>query len=409
MKALPLVFSCLPFFVYADGANEALLKTLLENGAISAAQYETLSEVGSEKNESDAFGGLKLKTPNGNSVHIGGRVEAHFAAYQDDQRDMGDGAILRRARFYIKGKVDGNWLYKLDYDLVDGGMKGLKDAYIGYRRGDGVELYAGNYRVPFSLEFQANPHANTFMERALPFAFAPGWRVGAAARIPGENWLLEGGVFGDRPAKANSAADGEAVGALRLTGRPIRSGEDFLHVGAAVLYGTLGDQPQLRYRSGPESRTSSVNLVDTGAINGASDYFQSGFEASITANRFNAQAEYIALDIHREPSDLQFSGWYLNSSVFLTNDRRRYKSGRYIPVKPNQPIGRGGAGAWELAARLSSIDLSDGDIDGGKLKEATLALNVYATQHVRFSGEYIHVLSGDDRPAVAQLRAEWVF
>lgn len=408
MRGLLVLLACLPLGVNAGG-NAALLKALLENGAISTQQYESLLAAEPPSSEVDARGGLKLNSYSGHSVQIGGRVEAHAAWYKDDKRDLGDGAILRRARFFIKGTHYDRWHYKLDYDLVDGGLKGLKDAYLGYRRDNGVQLYAGNYRVPFSLEFQANPHANMFMERALPFAFAPGWRVGGAMRIPGKEWLVEAGVFGDRPAKAGDSADGEGVAALRVSGRPLVSGDSYLHLGGAFLYRSPGDQQAWRYRSKPESRVTSTDIIDTGKINGVEGAMQWGVEIAYSTGRFNIQAEHMIVDIRRQPSDASFNGWYLQSSLFLTKDRRRYRSGRYIPIKPAAPLGRGGSGAWEVALRLSSLDLSDADIQGGKAKQATVALNVYATQHIRMSAELIHAFTGDDRPGTAQLRAEWVF
>jgi phosphate-selective porin OprO/OprP len=75
-------------------------------------------------------------------------------------------------------------------------------------------------------------------------------------------------------------------------------------------------------------------------------------------------------------------------------------------------LGRNGIGAWELAVRLSEVDLSDADIFGGQQQDLTLGLNVYATPQIRFSAEYIEVLATSNpktaEPELFQLRAEWV-
>lgn len=47
-------------------------------------------------------------------------------------------------------------------------------------------------------------------------------------------------------------------------------------------------------------------------------------------------------------------------------------------VKPKSVVGKGGHGAWELAARYSSIDLTDSGIDGGEESDLTLGVNWYA-------------------------------
>ncbi len=394
-------------------ASTTLLDTLRDNGLISEEQYQQLADTppGPPRGtvEFSEQNGLRLSSADRkNTLHIGGRVEVHSAWYQDDGVDMGDGPIMRRMRLTLKGQLAGNWLYKFDYDLAAEGVKGALDAYVGYRRSDGIKIYAGNYRVPYSLEFQANPHATTFMERALPAAFAPGWRLGLATQVPLRNWMLEAGVFGDRGFKANTAADSESLLALRLSGRPLHSGARFAHLGAAVLYGTTGDQPSWRYRSTPESRITQVNLVDTQAISGVRRYTQYGLESAYTHARFSVQAEYMTVHLDRQPHDLQLSGGYAQASLFLTADSRRYKTGRYVPVQPRQSWGTGGRGAWEVALRYSTLDLNDQDVQGGELSNLTLALNLYATRQIRFSAEHVRVLDGDIQPHVFQLRTQWV-
>lgn len=389
-----------------------LLETLRDNGVLSEEQYQQLAAeppTASGRVEFSEQGGLRLLSADGlYSLHIGGRVEVHSAWYEDDGVDMGDGAILRRMRISLKGKLAGNWLYKYDYDVAADSLRGVLDAYIGYRRSDGITFFAGNYRVPYSLEFQANPHAITFMERALPVAFAPGWRLGLAVQVPGRNWMLEAGVFGDRAFKASTAADSESLLAARFSGRPFRSGNRFLHLGAAVMYGSPGDQQNWRYRSTPESRVTSVAVVDTQAISGVQNYTQQGLEAAYNHGRFNLQTEYMAVDLKRSPHDLAFSGGYAQASLFLTRDSRRYKAGRFVPVQPRNSWGHGGHGAWEVAARYSTLDLNDRDVQGGEMTNLTVALNLYATRQVRFTAEHVRVLEGPTEPNAFQLRAEWV-
>jgi len=42
-----------------------------------------------------------------------------------------------------------------------------------------------------------------------------------------------------------------------------------------------------------------------------------------------------------------------------------YKKGKFASVSPTRVVGRSGIGAWQLAARYSTIDLNDADINGG--------------------------------------------
>ncbi len=421
LLALSLMLSSAAF---AGSELDSLLEVLKANGTIDEVQYQRLiAEQASASQDSakadpgkalaDASSGLKIVSADKQfSAQLGGRVEVHGAVYNDDGINMGDGTSLRRARINIAGKLYGDWQYKFEYDFADGDLKGVKDAYLSYNAKEGVELIVGNYRVPYSLEALANSHANTFMERSLGFAFKPGWHLGSGVNLSSANWTWNTGVFGDAADQNNAGEDGEWIVGSRFTWLPYQAEGSFAHLGVAGLYGDRGDHPAMRYKSGPESKVTKVSLVDTQGIAGVDSYSQTGLEAALTLNRFNLQAEYMAATLERGEGDLNFDGWYVQSSYFLTGDSRSYKKGRYAPVKPQNLLGKNGIGAWEVALRLSEVDLTDADVIGGQQQDVTLALNVYATQQIRFSAEYIDVLS-TSRPKTAQpdlfqLRAEWV-
>ena len=93
-------------------------------------------------------------------------------------------------------------------------------------------------------------------------------------------------------------------------------------------------------------------------------------------------------------SDPDFSGFYGYFSYFLTGENRKYKkeNGVFSRVKPNKNFhwGRGkGKGAIELAARYSELDLSDEEIDGGRLQDLTLGVNWYLNPNTRVMLNYV--------------------
>ena len=51
------------------------------------------------------------------------------------------------------------------------------------------------------------------------------------------------------------------------------------------------------------------------------------------------------------------------------------KSGTFRGVPIAKSVYQGGKGAWELSARWSSIDLSDGSVEGGDMDIASLGVN----------------------------------
>ena len=62
-----------------------------------------------------------------------------------------------------------------------------------------------------------------------------------------------------------------------------------------------------------------------------------------------------------------------------------------VVVEDDRRLGRGGAGVFEVAARVSAIDLSDRDVRGGSERDITLGLNWYPEPNVRLVGDSIHV------------------
>jgi phosphate-selective porin OprO/OprP len=94
--------------------------------------------------------------------------------------------------------------------------------------------------------------------------------------------------------------------------------------------------------------------------------------------------------------DVGFHAFYLQASYVLTGEHRTYRMGKGVfgPIVPDRPFGlrKGwrGPGAWEVAARISTIDLDDAFIRGGRETNYSLGINWYANPYVRMSANYIH-------------------
>ena len=56
------------------------------------------------------------------------------------------------------------------------------------------------------------------------------------------------------------------------------------------------------------------------------------------------------------------------------------RSGLFDHVRVAKPVTQGGWGAWEFAARFSSVDLTDGGIEGGDMQILSLGANWWLTQ-----------------------------
>jgi phosphate-selective porin OprO/OprP len=69
-----------------------------------------------------------------------------------------------------------------------------------------------------------------------------------------------------------------------------------------------------------------------------------------------------------------------------------------------------GIGAWEVALRLSQLDLNDRMVTGGKERNITLALNWYPNPNIRFMFNYIRADTDENAdnidPTIIQMRAQ---
>jgi len=136
-----------------------------------------------------------------------------------------------------------------------------------------------------------------------------------------------------------------------------------------------GNQGYL-YRAKPEFSKAPI-FVDSGTGD-ANDTRQYSLEASWRRGPFWLVAEYLGTNVDSPTGGaLDFSGYYITGSWILTGEMRDYlpKSGTFGPVPVSRSVYQNGIGAWELAARWSSIDLTDGPVNGGDMHIFSLGLN----------------------------------
>jgi phosphate-selective porin OprO/OprP len=55
-----------------------------------------------------------------------------------------------------------------------------------------------------------------------------------------------------------------------------------------------------------------------------------------------------------------------------------------------------GIGAWEVAARWSSLDLTDGTVDGGEMDILSLAVNWWLTPTAMVNWNYRYIVNDKD-------------
>lgn len=362
----------------------------------------------------------KITSADGNnSFKVGGRVQADAAFFSDDKVDHPDGTTFRRARLGVSGKAGADWKYKLEADFANNDTK-LTDAYIRYTGLDGATITAGQFKEPFSLENLTSSRFITFLERASINSFSPDRNIGLAATSNGSNWTASLGVFGESAGDSGSDDEGWSTTG-RLTYAPIVNNDLKVHLGVAGSYRTPDrSTDSVRYNTRPDTGLASAKSIDTGTISDVDNVTLLGLEAAVLAGSFSVQAEYASADVDTDGSNSpRFDGGYVQASYFLTGESRHYSAKKSIfgRVKPAHPLNlkTGDIGAWEIAARVSTLSLTDGPISGGEMDTATVGLNWYPSDYTRVMLNYTSVdtdsnaTTVDDDPQIVAARFQLDF
>ncbi|HWP65027.1 MAG TPA: porin [Candidatus Limnocylindria bacterium] len=334
-------------------------------------------------------------------AHVGGRVQTDFAAFSESDGfkdafgDVEDGAEIRRARLMVEGLAYERIEFRLEYDFATGDAE-AKDVYVGL-----VDMpYVGGIRVghvkePFSFDELTSSRFLTFLERALPNALAPSRNLGVLLHnaVLDERLTWAAGAFRNSDAFGEDQDDGGWAATGRLTGLPwYDDGGALVHLGVAASYRDPQGNMQ-RFRARPEAHLAP-DVVDTGDVL-TDELTRLGGELAAVVGPAWLQSEYIAALAQGSGPDRNVSGYYVQAGFFLTGERRPYKkeSAVFDRVRPRRSVlvgGNPGPGAWEVAARWSSLDLNSGPIRGGQANDLTAGVNWYLNPLTRVSANYVY-------------------
>lgn len=256
-------------------------------------------------------------------------------------------------------------------------------------------LSIGKQKAPISMERIMSLAYEPLQERsAAADAMLPSRSVGAVVNGTALNQRLTwaGGAFNDWLDRGDSFDDNDNQLVGRVTGLPFLSADEsnLLHLGFGVRQ--TDAKLDVRYLTEPEVDQSPV-FADTGTI-AADEVFTYNVEATWRKGPFWLAYEYTHSDVgSTDFGDLSFKGQHIAASWALTGEMRPYRKrgGVLGPLPVAKSVYQGGWGAWEAALRYSTLDLTDGPIDGGQLDIYTAGLNWWLTSYALFNLNYRHI------------------
>jgi len=344
-------------------------------------------------------------------------------------QNLNSGFNARRARIGVTGKAAGDFTYNFIYDAgnsSDATAKGIEAAQVAYLGLKNFQFDIGYGSQPFTMDQATSSYDTLLMERSTPTNIALNLNTGDNRSAVGGRYYTDRlwvGAYVTGPAVGDAHGQGERIGAFQRIAYQVLSDPDYtLHVGfgvdelikAPVNGGTAGfgpnaislsDQTELRVDTTTFASTGTLGSF-TNPVTGAQIY---DLELAGNYRNFYAQGEYFHYQIDRR--DLQtasFDGGYAQFAYTLTGESHKYNPvnaayNRIVPAHALEPS-QGYWGAWELAARVSYIDLTSNftaglpissssqpsAINGGKQTSFVAGLNWYPNNYMRFELNYIH-------------------
>lgn len=358
--------------------------------------------------------------------------------------DVGGGGEIRDVRIALRGVLYKKLGFKVEVS-VDRGTFELKDNYLTLEDVPYVgNVRTGHFKEGFGLENSTSLRHSPFLEHSLMDGITPALGLGLSlantAFEERATWSL--GLFLGTPT-VDKIGERESVSLTgRITGLALYDEEEgrLLHLGFSFSHRSLN--APLNYEVRPEVDEApryldtgqfSAGALNVAGIEAAYQHKSSIVQAELTwsatsgavreedvtlndiadeiAERAPRLADWLAGKTGWERPDdsylwnipfdlaargeLAFFGGYVQAAHILTGECREYDTRRGVfgPVVPTSPVslrGGGGWGAWEIAARVSHLDLNDDYVKGGRESNIALGLNWYLTRELRMALNYVH-------------------
>jgi phosphate-selective porin OprO/OprP len=353
-----------------------------------------------------------LLTVNAADFKLGGRISLD-AGFIDDSKDNYNDGEIRRFRVFIKGKFLERFKYEAEYDAVSNNS--FKDMYIAYNILPNLNIKIGQTKEPFGLENLTSSKYSSFLEDSLLSTFSHKRRVGISLtnsyKCNAHNFTSSIGYF-DKSIDdmIDDNPDSNTISS-RLTYAYTPEKNSVYHIGFSASQSNF-DKQKVKYKTKLNTHfyrgsvtKSKVKFADK------TQRFQ--IESAIAYNSLSFEAEYGKNKIYAL-DDYNFDAWYAQIGYFLTGEHKKYKkrAAMFKSIKINKPFSyeNGNFGAFELALRVSGIDLTQKSFIKKEELDTTIGLNWYLSNKLKVLTNFTNasIEGKDDEYSIAS-RLEYLF
>lgn len=416
----PLIIS---FFSGKTFSSQSLWEYCAFTDSCEPCCYKDSEESSSKKKNSrlpsiETTGGFIFKSKDQDYwVKLGGRLHLDTVQFIGDAKDKGfefpNGSNIRRLHFEFSGGLGPDWDYEIHAERRDKQNFFLSEAWLRYKVSDCLRLIFGQTKPLATLEYWSSDNNYIFLEPSLKtssfFTLMLDRALGILAEIK-INDDLRTHVMIYQPRQENDNFGNLYVSdkwgeSFRIFYAPFHDNCDVLHLEFFARHQALGLElfgfsplfPNL-FNTLPEAiGRDDVPVINTGHVSAKSfEHYALAFlriEGSTTL-----MAEYSLVPVHRTKrfqndfSTLIFQGGFVQAAYVITGEHRNYEieEGKLASVTPCSCWG-----AWEIAFRLSNVNLTDKNVYGGREHNFTTGLNWFINKYVKIAFNHIYA---DIRP-----------
>ncbi len=321
---------------------------------------------------------------------------------------LAEGGEIRGLRFGAVGTINfaKPWVYTV-YGATNTFSRGFEleqqDDYsmLDYRLDipvfDKTFVSIGKQKEPISMERIMSLIQLPMQERSsVSDALFPSRNFGVvvSGNTLGESVSWAGGIFNNFIDANKSIGNTTTQLVSRVTWLPYVSQDEsnLLHLGVGLRFSNA--KQGVQYRTEPEFNKSPI-FVDTGLLN-ADGSTQLNLEATWRKGPYWLAAEYVSSRVDSlSLGDRRFDGFHVTGSWIISGEMRVYnrKSGILGSVPVAKSVYHNGWGAWEVSMRYSTLDLTDGLVDGGEMDVWSLGLNWWLSPFFSMSANYRHIIN----------------
>jgi phosphate-selective porin OprO/OprP len=318
------------------------------------------------------------------SISVTGRVQADYRSFSQNSTNANSANTfdVRRAYLGVQGKFYNDWTFDVTADFAQSTSPQLDVGWLNYGRFQGLQVRAGQFKMPFSLEELTSSRFIDFQERSLVNALVPAKERGAMLHGTPAKGLFYGAALSNGAGKnaneGNSVQDSkDVIARLGANAAEWLGNKDMvLHVAGDYSTGTIpGGSTAV---AGVRTEGRGLTFFQPAAFGpGDVDRDRAGAEVSLAFGPVKAQGEYVKVTFEGQNGATRFDqdidAWYTEVLWLITGEKYAdsYRNGTYSAIKPKNNFGGGGWGAWEVGLRYTDWNAEDFPTIVGQSKKAT--------------------------------------